>query len=91
MEKAYLEIQQRGFDGKFVVWESQWPWVVSGEITLDSTEHYEQLKELGGHAWFKMWTPIEVFCSKFEATKYCKKRFGRNCFKENDKVAISFP
>jgi|TARA_R110000787_G_scaffold123479_2_gene234455 hypothetical protein len=76
-DKIYIDIAPRASDSNYVVWERM-PYSV---ITGESTE--EQCK-------LKQWVSVAVFKTKSLATKYCTKRFGRNCFKENEAVAIVF-
>ena len=42
------------------------------------------------YALHKRWVPVTVCRKKSEAVDYCRDRFGRNCFKDNDKVKVAF-
>ena len=90
MEKLCIDIQQRKYDGKYAVWEQMWPFVATGEYVVDSDEYNEYMKRNHGTLWSKMWVMVAVERNKAQATKYCRSRFGRHCFKENDKVVIAF-
>ncbi len=100
MIRKQIDIQQRAYDGRFVVWEQKWPYVVFGYTDKHDTFHPNLTDSQEDHdfverdslakQWCKMWVPVIVVRDKAAATKYCRSRFGRNCFKENDKVAIAF-
>ena len=100
MIKKQIDIQQRVYDERFVVWEQKWPYVVFGYTDKHGTLHPNLTDSEEDHKfvendsvakyWCKMWVPVIVVRDKAAATKYCRSRFGRNCFKENDKVAIAF-
>ena len=100
MLKKQIDIQQRAYDGRFVVWEKKWPYVVFGYTDKHNTFCSNLTDSLKDHDfvendslakyWFKMWVPVIIVRDKAAATKYCRSRFGRNCFKENDKVVIAF-
>ena len=100
MIKKQIDIQQRAYDDRFIVWEQMWPYSVFGYTDKHGTLHHDLTDSLKDHdfvendglakQWCKMWVPVIVVRDKAAATKYCRSRFGRNCFKENDKVAIAF-
>ena len=100
MLKKQIDIQQRAYDERFVVWEQKWPYVVFGYTDKHDTFHPNLTDSQEDHdfvesdslakQWCKIWVPVIVVRDKAAATKYCRSRFGRNCFKENDKVAIAF-
>ena len=100
MLKKQIDIQQRAYDDRFIVWEQMWPYSVLGYTDKHDTFHPNLTDSQEDHdfvesdslakQWCKMWVPVIVVRDKAAATKYCRSRFGRNCFKENDKVAIAF-
>ena len=100
MIKKQIDIQQRAYDERFIVWEYMWPYSVFGYTDKHDTFHPNLTDSQKDHdfveddglakQWYKMWVPVLVVRDKAAATKYCRSRFGRNCFKENDKVAIAF-
>jgi len=100
MFKKQIDIQQRAYDERFIVWEYMWPYSIFGYTDKHDTFHPNLTDSQEDHdfvendslakQWCKMWVPVIIVRDKAAATKYCRSRFGRNCFKENDKVAIAF-
>ena len=105
VEKTHIDIQQRSFDQHYVVWERMWPWLAGDqtELSADLQFHPDKGDEsywefvhkyimvrLTGHAWHKKWVPVMVCDKKSEAVDYCRRRVGRHCFKDNDKVTVAF-
>ena len=74
--KVKIDITQRASDNSYVVWERMPSTILQGGVEKKWT--------------LKRWVSVAVFRTKSKATNYCTKRFGRNCFKENEAVTIVF-
>ena len=74
-DKIHIDITQRSLDNKYAVWEQMYP-----DIEEVKRKPY----------MLPSWICTQVFKHKTAATHYCKRRFGRNCFKENEHVSIVF-
>ncbi len=79
--KTQIDIAKREYDGNYVIWELR----NLGIPHSDCSDPARNLVE-----YIIPWVPIKVFRKKRQATDYCRKQFGRNCFKENDNVTIAF-
>ena len=77
-DKVHNDISQRSYDDKYIVWE---------QLYLDApvTECVNRKAYI-----LPRWVCTNIFKNKTGATQYCKERFGRNCFKENEQVSIVF-
>ena len=77
-DKVHIDISQRPYDSKYIIWEQLYP---DNSVREDGRRIQYLLPR---------WVCTNVFKNKTGATQYCKERFGRNCFKENEQVSIVF-
>ena len=85
-EQTHIDIQQRKYDQQFIVWERMYCWKAGDNTYVPETED----EKIPPYALHKRWVPVTVCRKKSEAVDYCRDRFGRNCFKDNDKVKVAF-
>ena len=88
-EQTHIDIQQRKYDQQFIVWERMYCWKAGDDTYLPETQDEFRAK-IPPYARHKLWVPVTVCRKKSEAVDYCRDRFGRNCFKDNDKVKVAF-
>ena len=85
-EQIHIDIQQRKYDHQFIVWERMYCWKAGDNVYVPETGD----ERIPPYALHKRWVPVTVCSKKSEAIDYCRNRFGRNCFNENDKVIVAF-
>ena len=93
--KVHIDISKRAYDGMYTIWQLMWPFFVDGswlniEKEVGGIEYCKFFEKHSSYLGHTIWVPVAILHSKAKATKYCRDRFGRHCFKDNDNVVIAF-
>ena len=92
-----VEVKKRS-DGKYNVWQyfSAWAGIALYKIRGIFYQYFEDIDF--NHATMESvvnksigrWIVVEVLQNKRAATEYCKKHWGRQCFKEKEGMSITY-
>lgn len=91
--RVRLDISKRKYDNRWVVWQKMLSILVDGtfeNVNVGGSEYSRYLESNHRWIWSVIWVPVEVAFNKSKALKYCRARFGEDCFNENVDVKITF-
>lgn len=92
-EVVKIDLKRREYDGKWLVYEAVPSHVlIGGEERVEFDEKWPaDVGYFPAHYCQPLWVIAAVCENKSAATSYCRKRFNRNCFHDdNPNVSIAF-